>query len=74
MLTIYHREIPPTVARAFSRAAKDYFAETDPHRRDAIAAHQLSIMRSYQGSREKPLQYASEFRARVDGVGVRRMD
>ena len=55
MLTVYHREVPPAVARAFSKAARDYFAESDPHRRDAIAAHQLSIMRSYQGSREKPL-------------------
>ena len=55
MLTVYHREMPPEVVRAFSRASKDYFAETDPHRRDAIAARQLSIMRSYQGSREKPL-------------------
>ena len=34
----------------------DYFVEANPIKRDAIAAHQLSILRDYQGSREKKLR------------------
>ena len=56
MLTTNHREIPPAVARAFYKAMQDYFVEHDPHKRDAIASHQLSILKSHQGSREKPLR------------------
>lgn len=36
---------PLAVARAFFKAMRDYFAENDAHRRDAIAAHQLDVLR-----------------------------
>jgi hypothetical protein len=49
-------EFPLAVAKAFARAMDDYFAEEDPTRRDAIAAHQLSVLRDYQGPRDKPLK------------------
>ena len=49
-------DLPPDVALGFVRAMNDFFAETDPHKRDAIAAHQLSILRDYQGPREKKLR------------------
>jgi hypothetical protein len=35
---------------------KDYFAEEDKHKQDAIAAHQLSVMNQYRGQRDKPLR------------------
>jgi hypothetical protein len=34
----------------------DYFAEDDPIKRDAIAAHQLGVLKDYQGPREKKLR------------------
>ena len=49
-------EFPLVVAKAFVRAMEDYFAEESPTRRDAIAAHQLSVLRDYQGPRDKPLK------------------
>ena len=49
-------DLPPEVARGFVRAMNDYFVEANPIKRDAIAAHQLSILRDYQGSREKKLR------------------
>jgi hypothetical protein len=33
-----------------------FFAEEDATKRDAIAAHQLSVLRDYQAPREKPLR------------------
>jgi hypothetical protein len=47
-------ELSPRVANAFVAAMKDYFAETDNTKRDAIAAHQLSVLSQHQSSREKP--------------------
>ncbi len=49
-------DLPPDVARGFARAMKDYFAEEDGTKRDAIAAHQLKILSSYQNPRERPLR------------------
>jgi hypothetical protein len=40
-------ELPREVAREFLRATRDYFAETDPHKRGAIAVHQLNVLRQY---------------------------
>ena len=34
----------------------DYFAESDNTKRDAIAAHQLSVLNQYRGQRENPLR------------------
>ena len=56
MKTAKPPDIPPKVALGFAIAMKDYFAETDPHKQDAIAAHQLSVLREYQGAGEKPLR------------------
>lgn len=49
-------ELPPAVAHGFVRAMNDYFVEANPIKRDAIAAHQLSVLRDYQGPREKKLR------------------
>lgn len=48
-------DLPPEVARGFIAAMSDYFTEEDPHKRDAIA-HQLDVLRQYQGTREKKLR------------------
>lgn len=56
MVTLTPREVPSAVVRAFFRAMRDYCAERDKHRRDAIASHQLAVLRQYQGSRESPLR------------------
>ena len=49
-------DLPPAVARGFVSAMNDYFAESDNTKRDAIAAHQLSVLNQYRGQREKPLR------------------
>jgi hypothetical protein len=49
-------ELPPAVARGFVSAMNDYFAESDNTKRDAITAHQLSVLNQSRGQREKPLQ------------------
>ena len=49
-------ELPPEVARGFVDAMKDYFAEDDPTKRDAIAAHQLNVLNQYRGRRDDPLR------------------
>jgi hypothetical protein len=41
------------VAGAFVENMNDYFAESDQIKRDALAAHQLSVLQPYQGPREK---------------------
>lgn len=53
-------EFPLAVAKAFIRAMEDYFTEQDPTRRDAIAVHQLDVLKQYQGPREKPLRKRRE--------------
>ena len=35
---------------------RDFFAEENPTKRDAIAAHQFSVLRDYQGPRDKKLR------------------
>ena len=49
-------DLPPAVARTFFKAMTDYFAEEDKTKRDAIAAHQRSVLSRHQGPREKPLR------------------
>jgi hypothetical protein len=49
-------EIPPDVARRFVEDMLAYFAETSTIKRDEIAARQMSVLRQYQGPREKPLR------------------
>jgi hypothetical protein len=41
-------DLPPQVARGFVEAMRDYFAEENPTKRDAIAVHQLSVLGEYQ--------------------------
>jgi hypothetical protein len=36
--------LPPGVAHGFVSAMHDFFAEENPTKRDAIAAHQLSVL------------------------------
>jgi hypothetical protein len=48
--------IPPDIARGFVSAMRDFFAEDDAIKRDAIAAHQLHVLRGYQGPRDKKLR------------------
>jgi hypothetical protein len=48
--------LPPDVAKGFVKAMRDFFAEEHATKRDAIAAHQLSVLRDFQGPREKPLR------------------
>jgi hypothetical protein len=45
-------DLPPEVARGFVDAMNDYFAEENPTKRDAIAAHQLSVLHEYQNPRD----------------------
>jgi DNA topoisomerase IB len=49
-------DLPPGVASTFVSTMKDYFAEADNTKRDAIAARQLSVLSQYQSPREKPLR------------------
>jgi hypothetical protein len=49
-------ELPPAVARGFVDAVHDYFTEESPTKRDAIAAHQLSVLNQYRGRRGEPLR------------------
>jgi hypothetical protein len=49
-------ELPPSVANAFVSATRDYFAELDNTKQDAIAAHQLDVLRLYQSPQEKKLR------------------
>ena len=56
MITRKPAEFPLAVAKAFAMAMEDYFAEENPTMRDAIALHQLHVLRQYQGPRDKPLK------------------
>jgi len=38
------------------RATRDFFGEEDVHKRDAIAAHQLSVLGEYQHPRDGKLR------------------
>lgn len=49
-------ELPPEVASNFVRAMRDYFAEENPAKQDAIAAHQLSVLGQYQNPRDGKLR------------------
>jgi hypothetical protein len=47
-------ELPPEVAKAFVADMRVFFAEPNLIKRDEIAARQMSVLRQYQGPREKP--------------------
>ena len=49
-------EIPPDVARGFVKDMLAFYAETNPIKRDEIAARQMSVLRQYQGPGEKPVR------------------
>jgi hypothetical protein len=49
-------ELPPAIAKAFVKDMKAFFAEEDATKRDATAAHQLSVLREYQPPREEKLR------------------
>jgi hypothetical protein len=49
-------QLPPAVARRFMEDLRAFFAEESPIKRDAIAGRQMSVLRQYQGPREKPVR------------------
>ena len=49
-------EIPPEVVEAFVADMRAFFAEPNLIKRDDIAARQMSVLRQYQGPREKPVR------------------
>jgi hypothetical protein len=49
-------DLPPEVGRSFVKAMNDYFAEDNPSKQDAIAAHQLSVLNHYRGRRDDALR------------------
>jgi hypothetical protein len=49
-------ELPPAVARRFMEDLRAFFAEESPNKRDEIAGRQMSVLRQYQGPREKPVR------------------
>jgi hypothetical protein len=49
-------ELPPEVAEAFVADMRAFFAEANQIKRDEIAARQMSVLRQYQGPREKPVR------------------
>ncbi len=49
-------EIPPEVAEAFVADMRAFYAEPNPIKRDEIAGRQMSVLRRYQGPREKPVR------------------
>ena len=53
-------ELPPEVAKALVADMLAYYAETNPIKRDEIAARQMSVLRQYQAPREKPVRISDE--------------
>ncbi len=49
-------ELPPAVARRFVADMHAFYAELNPIKRDEIAGQQMSVLRQYQGPREKPVR------------------
>jgi hypothetical protein len=49
-------ELPPAVARRFMEDLRAFFAEESQIKRDEIAGRQMSVLREYQGPREKPVR------------------
>ena len=46
-------ELPPAIANGFVKDMRDFFAEDDATKRDAIAAHQLGVLRDYEAPRSR---------------------
>jgi hypothetical protein len=49
-------ELPPAVARRLVEDVRAFFAEENPIKRNEIAGRQMSVLRQYQGPREKPVR------------------
>jgi hypothetical protein len=49
-------ELPPAVARRFLEDMRAFFADESQIKRDEIAGRQMSVLRQYQGPREKPVR------------------
>ncbi|MFB9268636.1 hypothetical protein ACFFWD_36900 [Bradyrhizobium erythrophlei] len=49
-------DLPPSVAQRFMVDMWAYFAETDPLKRDEIAARQLHVLNDYRSQREPRLR------------------
>ena len=49
-------ELPPAVAGRFVDDKHAFYAEPNPIKRDEIAGRQMSVLRQYQGPREKPVR------------------
>jgi hypothetical protein len=49
-------ELPPAVARRFVEDRRVFSAEESQIKRDGIAGRQMSVLRQYQGPREKPVR------------------
>ena len=49
-------DLPPTVAHAFNKDMKAFFAESDLLKRDVIAVRQLNILKELQGPHERKLR------------------
>ena len=49
-------DLPTEVARRLVKDMREFFAEENGHKRDEIAARQLSALNQSRGRREKPLR------------------
>ena len=49
-------ELPPEVTRRFLEDMRAFFADESQIKRDEIAGRQMSVLRQYQGPREKPVR------------------
>ena len=49
-------DLTPEVARRFADDMLAFFGETNPHKRDEIAARQLSALNEFRDRREEPIR------------------
>jgi hypothetical protein len=50
-------ELPPAVARSFMADLKAYFAETNGHKRNEIAARQVWALNEHRGPRDPKVRF-----------------
>jgi hypothetical protein len=62
-------ELPPAVARRFVEDMRAFFEEASPIKRDEIAGRQMSVLRQYQGPREKPVRIPDAVTKRAKKAG-----
>ena len=60
-------DLPPEVARRFVADMRAFFTEEDVHKRDVIAARQLSALNEFRGRQEKPLR-VSDIKAMFEAM------